>query len=167
MKTPNPIRILVSLGLLVASCSSGEPGAVRDVNEAADSLLREGAWREVQQIADDLMTSAPVEVPFVARWDEAPPGLTKRLPERLWRMGDRGRRPPGILRLDRHEVRFIWPVFGGNSHEVVVRSKAPTPMPVVYFGRIVSDRLFVLHNHHCERCLPQLVSHSRTRDQSR
>ena len=138
----------------VAECTwrsfKGEPGATRDVNDAADVLERRESCRKLEAVADTIIRTYGSSAATLskAEFDVGREVPLERLPGRFHNLGGSWRDSPQvILRLDQAakptQVRLHW---GHGRHAVVVFAKPAPKPPVGFYVRSVSPRTYVVAN---------------------
>jgi hypothetical protein len=121
----------------------GEPGALQDVNDAADWIVDNHAAPELETLADRIINSIEGEKPTSLvgpDLHEIPPDM---LPKKFWALGVRPPEAPDYIWIHSPDrtVHFHWARFASDWHEVVI---LPPDSNVEYrnrFMRKVSDRV--------------------------
>ena len=135
---------------------------VDQVNEIADWLIATDAGDELELLAGDIRARATeLEIPL-GRRDE--PALIEMVHEMFWRFeGQRGKhaRLGRWIMLLPNSVSIHKPLFANGFHSIMIFDKVPASPPEGFFGRIVSDRVFVV-SYHCGRCSRPLKPAGRT-----
>lgn len=122
----------------------GESGAEQDVNDAFTSLQAHNGASELERFADGVLQAYATPDAGLAAHPSLPhPAVSiDKLPSKFWNLGGSYPGPPkAIVRLDKNAVVLQW---GGGRHEIMIFGAAPANPPTGFYGRKVSERVYVI-----------------------
>lgn len=124
----------------------GESGAEQDVNDTFTALQASDGASDLESFADGVLRT--YARPDAGAGPATRPGLPHttvsidKLPSKFWNLGGSYPGPPKVVvRLDKNAIVLQW---GGGRHEIMIFGAAPANPLTGFYGRKVSERVYVV-----------------------